>query len=73
MLPRVDLGDAAVEGIAEQDRHEALAVASPCAGDDADEAGLMPQGLLEDVIQYRAFLDAVAAPPAATRRGRRRG
>ena len=70
MLPRVDLGDAAVEGIAEQDRHEALAVASPCAGDDA---GLMPQGLLEDVIPYRAFLDAVAAPPAATRRGRRRG
>jgi len=44
-----------------------------CAGDDADEAGVMPQGLLEDMIQYRAFLDVVPAPPAATRRGRRQG
>ena len=57
---------------AEQDRPEALGVASPCAGDDTDEAGVMPQGLLEE-IQYRAFLDVVAAPPAATRRGRRQG
>ena len=45
---------------AEEDRPEALGVASPCAGDDADEAGVMPQGLLEE-IQYRAFLDVVAA------------
>ncbi|PUZ76359.1 hypothetical protein GQ55_1G284000 [Panicum hallii var. hallii] len=72
MLPRMELrgADAVTE---EQDRHEALAVASPCAGIDADEDGLMPQGLLEDMIQYRAFLDVVAAPPAATRRGRRQG
>jgi len=58
---------------ADQDPPEALGVASPCAGDDADEAGVMPQGLLEDMIQYRAFLDVVPALPAATRRGRRQG
>ena len=42
---------------ADQDPPEALGVASPCAGDDADEAGVMPQGLLEE-IQYRAFCAA---------------
>lgn len=48
----------------------ALTVASPCAGDDEEgEHPMMPQGLLEDIIRYPAF---VAAPPAATRRGRRR-
>ncbi|RLN08877.1 ethylene-responsive transcription factor 3-like [Panicum miliaceum] len=72
MLPRMELGGADAV-TAEQDMHEALAVASPCAGDDADEDGLMPQGLLEDMIQYRAFVDVVAPPPAATRRGRRQG
>ena len=71
LVPRMELGGADAV-TAEQDRPEALGVASACAGDDADEAGVMPQGLLEE-IQYRAFLNVVAAPPAATRRGRRRG
>jgi len=71
LVPRMELGGADAV-TAEQDRPEALGVASPCAGDDTDEAGVMPQGLLEE-IQYRAFLDVVAAPPAATRRGRRQG
>ena len=72
LVPRMELGGADAV-TAEQDRPEALGVASACAGDDADEAGVMPQGLLEDMIQYRAFLDVVPAPPAATRRGRRQG
>jgi len=72
LVPRMELGGADAV-TADQDPPEALGVASPCAGDDADEAGVMPQGLLEDMIQYRAFLDVVPAPPAATRRGRRQG
>ncbi|OEL21151.1 hypothetical protein BAE44_0017831 [Dichanthelium oligosanthes] len=86
MLPRTvqrrkELGGATADAraaaavLTKQERHEAFAVAPPCAG-DVDEEGeypMMPQGLLEDMIQYPAFVVPVAAPPAATPRGRRRG
>ena len=40
--------------------------------DEEDEYPMMPPGLLGDVIQYPAFVEAfVAAPSAPTRRGRR--
>ncbi|RCV07101.1 hypothetical protein SETIT_1G217100v2 [Setaria italica] len=85
MLPRaavdhpMELGADARDAVAAMkklERHEVSAVAFPCVGDDVDEDGehpMMPQGLLEDIIRYPAFVDVAAAPPAATRRGRRRG
>ncbi|KAL6899651.1 hypothetical protein ACP4OV_006309 [Aristida adscensionis] len=44
------------------------------AGEDIGDEGeypMTPQGLLGDVIQYPAFMEVVAAPSAAARRGRR--
>jgi hypothetical protein len=85
MLPRaaadnrVELGAEAWDAASmmkKLERHEVSAAAFPCAGDDVDEDGehpMMPQGLLEDMIRYPAFVEVAAAPPAATRRGRRRG
>ncbi|CAN6244914.1 unnamed protein product [Urochloa humidicola] len=73
---RVEVAAAAMMA-KELERHEAFAVAYPCTGDDVDERDELPmmpqQGLLEDMFRYPAFVDVVAAPPAATRRGRRRG
>ena len=57
-----------------QERHEAFVVASPCADVDVDEEGeypMMPQGLLEDVVHFPAFVGVVSAPSAATRHGHR--
>ncbi|KAL6634045.1 hypothetical protein ACP70R_026716 [Stipagrostis hirtigluma subsp. patula] len=57
-----------------QERHDPFYLPSPCAGEDIDDEGeypMMPQGLLQDMIQYPAFVEVVAAPSAATRRGRR--
>ncbi|CAL5021139.1 unnamed protein product [Urochloa decumbens] len=70
----VELGADALAAASKLERREAFAEAYPCAGDDVDEEGelpmMVPQGLLEDMFRYPAF---VAAPPAAARRGRRRG
>ncbi|XP_062217751.1 ethylene-responsive transcription factor 3-like [Phragmites australis] len=55
--------------LVKQERQEAFVAASPCAAADVYEEGeypMMPQGLLEDVIQFPAFVEFDAAPPAAT-------
>ena len=54
------------------ERHEAFGgLSSCCAGEDGygDEGDfpMLSQGLLEDVIQYPAFLQVVAAPSAMGR------
>ena len=56
------------------DRHDAFGdLSSRCAGEDGygyedeGEFPLLSQGLLEDVIQYPAFLQVVAAPSAGAR------
>ncbi|CAN6232277.1 unnamed protein product [Urochloa humidicola] len=74
---RVEVGAGARGAAAVMAKEQGRHAAFPCAGDDVDEEGevpMMPQGLLEDMFRYpaAAFVDVVAAPPAATRRGRRR-
>lgn len=60
--------------VLKQERHDAFGVAYSCAGEEGDEDdgdfAMMPQGLLEDVIQYPAFQKVVAAPSAIGRRRR---
>lgn len=74
--PRDDVRNAqtAPDVLLKQDSHELFGVASSFAGEDGDEYEgefpVMSQGLLEDVIQFPAFLEVAAAPSAMGRRRR---
>ncbi|KAJ1279772.1 hypothetical protein BS78_04G181100 [Paspalum vaginatum] len=74
--PRAGAGATCAAAPIKQERHEAFVVAQPYAGGDVydyemGEHPMMQQGLLQDMIQYPAFVEVVAAPSAPARRGRR--